>query len=118
MNETKLTPPAEREFPYSYSPVYRDRFTNIWQILDEEASAFKYRRAISRAAQKDLMRYCSAHGVPVYPVTLSGNVYFYFLRRDADAWLNSGGRRWIVAELERRSAGRVVAFRLNKTGEG
>jgi hypothetical protein len=116
MNETKLTPPAEIAFPYSYFPADRTGLTNIWQILDAEAGAFKYRRTISRAAQKDLLRYCAAHGSPVYPVVMCGNVYFYIPKTVAGEWLNSGGRRWIVAELERRSSGRVVAFRPNRNG--
>lgn len=113
---TKLTPPAEIRFPYSYFPKDRADLTNIWQILAEEAGAFKYRRAISRAAQKDLMRWCAAHGAPVYPVAMCGSIYFYVLKRDADEWLENGARRWIVAELERRSSGRVVAFRPNRNG--
>jgi len=105
-----ILPPARVEIGNTYLlPV--GNVVSAWSVVFEVAAGYRYWRGIASEAQRDLLRFASLNGTPVYVGVKDGRTpVFYFDREMASAWLNDGGRSWIVGELEARSSRRVVAF--------
>ncbi len=92
--------------------ILSDRdFVNAYQVLDEAAAAYRYRFRIRAAVEKDLLRWSTVYSRTVFFECHSGRPVPKFERMLVMSWLAAGGRAWIIAELERRSNARVVAFR-------
>ncbi len=86
-------------------------FLTSYQLLDEVAGGYRYRKRIRAAVEKDLLRWACVNGRPVFYEVYSGRPVPVFERGLIDAWLDAGGRSWIILELARRSHARVVPFR-------
>jgi hypothetical protein len=115
---TMLTPPARQLIEdKGYFTAFTDGFklVSAWSIVDEVAPTYRYRRSIVAAVKHDLVRFAALRVQPlIVGIRCSGTdrrpTTFYFDKSLVDKWLDSGGRSWIIAELERRSAGKVIAF--------
>ncbi len=83
---------------------------NSWQLLDDIASVYRYRKAIRAAVERDLLRWACVNSRPVLFECYHGQPIHTFERALVDSWLAAGGRAWIFCELERRSTARVIPF--------
>jgi hypothetical protein len=93
-----------------------EQLVTAWQVIAEVAGeCYRYRYSISADVKRDLLRFASLVGCPVFVGLFLGKPFFGFPRPLADGWLNEhGGRAWIIAELRARSTKRVVAFPGNR----
>jgi hypothetical protein len=106
-----ILPPARVKIGNTYLWPAGNVFVTAWSVVFEVAAGYRYWRGITSEAQRDLLRFASLNLTPVYVGVKDGRTpVFYFDREMASAWLDDGGRSWIVGELEARSSRRVVAF--------
>ncbi len=109
---TTFLPPGAREAgTYCWTFPRAANLVSAYQLLDEIAAGFRYRRRIRAAVERDLLRWASVTGGKVFVETYNGRPLPVFERGLVNAWLDAGGRAWIIIELERRSNARVVPFR-------
>jgi hypothetical protein len=88
----------------------RPEFTSDSEVLNSVAAGYRYRHRLRLAVRKDLLRWASAHSVSVYMDVFDGKPYPAFPSSMVADWLSAGGVTFIITELEKNSARRVVAF--------
>lgn len=110
--KAQILPPARVKIGGSYLFYGEDDgYLTAWSVVSEVAPEYRYRRAIASETQRDLLRFAALNVFRVSVGVSEGRTpYFYFDRELVNAWLDQGGRTWIIAELEARSTRRVVAF--------
>ena len=110
METSNFHPPGLKATGNSCWIMPRPEFTNESEVLDLVAAGYRYRFRLRRAVRKDLLRWASAHSIPVHMEVFQGNPYPAFPSSMVADWLAAGGATFIVTELEKNSARRVVAF--------
>jgi hypothetical protein len=110
-----ILPPARVKIGGSYVVYIKDVCFCAWSVVSEVAGDYRYWRAVASETQRDLLRFAALNSVRVsVGVTAGRTPVFYFDRELVNAWLDGGGRAWIIAELEARSTRRVIAFPRNR----
>lgn len=110
MMKTNTLPPCKKKLGDGGILPGGDDLCSAYTVVREVAGQYRYWRGIVRETQKDLLRFASVMGLPVYVAVVDGRPYFSFFRAMVSDWIETGGRSWIIAELEARSSKRVVAF--------
>src|SRR5271168_1036760 len=109
-----ILPPSRVKIGGSYIVYIKDVYVSAWSVVSEVAGGYRYWRAVASETQRDLLRFAALNSVRVsVGVTAGRTPVFYFDRELVNAWLDGGGRAWIIAELEARSTQLVVAFPRN-----
>ncbi|MFZ2106263.1 MAG: hypothetical protein WAV18_12960 [Roseiarcus sp.] len=108
-----IFPPSRVKIGGSYI-IYKDVCICAWSVVSEVAGGYRYWRAVASETQRDLLRFAALNSARIsVGVTAGKTPVFYFDRELVNAWLDDGGRGWIIAEIEARSTRRVVAFPRN-----
>ncbi len=111
-NETAGPPGLSRtEGTYWIVDHTRDELQTAYDVLNTAARGYRYRMRLRHGVEKDLLRWAAIFGGRVYFHVCKGRPVAAFERLLVTGWLAAGGKAWIIAELDKRSAGRVVAFR-------
>jgi hypothetical protein len=107
--KTHIPPPARVKVDSSYRLQVGNHYVTAWDIVRTVASDYRYKYAVAGEVKRDLLLFASLKEMPVFiGVKERRTPFFYFDREMANAWLDAGGRAWIIAELEARSTRRVV----------
>jgi len=120
--KTHVLPPSRIKIGGSHLFYTKDVYVSAWSVVSEVAGGYRYWRAVASETQRDLLRFAALNSVRVSVDTftraaclMAGRTpVFYFDRELVNAWLDGGGRAWIIAELEARSPKRVIAFPRNR----
>src|SRR5271168_1861481 len=105
-----ILPPSRVKIGGSYIVYIKDVCVSAWSVVSEVAGGYRHWRAVVSETQRHLLRSAALNSVRVSVDTytraacfLAGRTpVFYFDREMVNAWLDGGGRAWIIAELEAR----------------
>jgi hypothetical protein len=98
--------------------IYAGDLLTAYEAIDLVASKYRYRYRLRRKVQNDLIKYAAIYGGHVRHHIFDGREPLpAFERLLVTSWLAAGGRAWIIAELDRVGARRVVPFRGRRDGE-